>query len=697
MLVLDTPRLKNRVYLEVDALIIIPPSSMNLILSISIIACSYFGTVSCWGGDLHRLITSRALGRISDSDTLTFLLDLLGTQQSIIEASTWADSDEARDAYPGSEDLHFSHTPWHNCQPFVLDRDCPMGECIVTGIAEKVQIALDTKRNKRERGDALKFVIHLFADIHQPLHTGFAEDSGGTNIRLASTPPMSLHQMWDYGMMDGWSIPPLVGTPSTRLAKILASVKIPTIIDSYESVLELTSALATESTLSVTCNFAYQNEANKFITSGSSLSESYLTSRRSVIVDRVDLASIRLARLLQAMAKSVTGRRIGGPGGAGAAPSSPRTVPQNRFETLAIDFDPEDYLVDLSGWNSPSRSRARRVARDRFEGIDSLESTDVPATIDGVNVTDIILTKVNEQYVITCAGQVVKFPNYQPQSVIISRVKFSRNRGDRSEPFRFLVDTECWPRPTNESLLKIFLHMRRVPASEMQSLLKSVRGQTTSVALVYPDMFNYAPIDGEFVTQVSQTEPRKFRSWSRLLMGNPSLSTARLFLMIEDEKRAFTSLMSSTNTSSLAELEPQWDRQVATKISELVVLSVGNVQAVFWRKTLSNPNTQSRSVIAIPCLDPNQGSHTFLLLVDSNIGLGDMTRRIYTMIERLILKQQINPTDVPPSIYTELQDVDTVLFGKKSDRWKELKTVQSFHMVPSMVSLANSLMSWTTR
>jgi hypothetical protein len=56
---------------------------------------------------------------------------------------------------------------------------------------------------------ALKFLIHLIGDIHQPLHTGLAEDYGGNAIK-ANFPGTAfdnqwgwdLHRIWDSGFID---------------------------------------------------------------------------------------------------------------------------------------------------------------------------------------------------------------------------------------------------------------------------------------------------------------------------------------------------------------------------------------------------------------------------------------------------------------------------------------------------------------
>jgi nuclease S1 len=44
-----------------------------------------------------------------------------------------------------------------------------------------VMQATDIRLSLSDRADAIKFLLHLIADIHQPLHTGFAKDAGGVS------------------------------------------------------------------------------------------------------------------------------------------------------------------------------------------------------------------------------------------------------------------------------------------------------------------------------------------------------------------------------------------------------------------------------------------------------------------------------------------------------------------------------------
>ena len=648
-----------------------------------------------WGGEILRIITERAYARIKDMHTLIMIADLIGNREQLVTASNWADSEEARSVYPGSEDLHFSHTPWRRCQPFVIERDCGSSSgCIVTGIADMVLIVLDKHRPQKERADALKFVIHFMGDIHQPLHTGFAEDAGGVSIKLGSEPRLSLHQMWDYGLTEQWAIPSR--SPKAESKKV-DPVKAPTDITSYETVLDFATEIATESTISFTCDLAYKDESGNFIRSGSQLSQAYIDSRRSIIVDRIDAASTRLVKLLQAMAKTLRGNFVPAPTRP-PVESSPKSA--NRFATLEMDFDPEDYLVDLSGWISPnSRSKQHRQTKDRFAGLENLVSQ-TPTMINGVNVTDIILTKINEQYVITRVRKNSRDKHLGITMVSVFRVKFSRNR-IMHDPFSFLVDAKAFPFITGEEVLKIILYMRGIPENEMGSLVKSVHGNLASVEQVRTDVTRFAPIDGEFSSdQFLNLTNRDFlqsRGWDKEFTGNHlyyALITEEILRMDEEE---YWAQMNRTGAQSRAQLSLYWDYQVATKLTEIVFLRLGSIQAVFLKSTLRSGSVSLNAMVH-PCVDASGLMEHFFNLIDIEIMYGDLTDRSTELLNRIARKQPVSTQteylQIRPSLENELKDLDLIFTGKARDRWKQIKSIKGFSLIPTFTAPNHAMIMW---
>jgi hypothetical protein len=61
-----------------------------------------------------------------------------------------------------------------------------------------VQVLKSPDAPSNEKRTALRFIAHLVGDIHQPLHAGFAEDRGGSDINVRfNGRKMNLH--WALG------------------------------------------------------------------------------------------------------------------------------------------------------------------------------------------------------------------------------------------------------------------------------------------------------------------------------------------------------------------------------------------------------------------------------------------------------------------------------------------------------------------
>jgi len=156
-----------------------------------------------WGSDGHRVITKIALEVAGPAGNRFF--DSLIDEAEKDDCSLWADSPIAESRYPESSNYHFSHTPYRNCAEFDFARDCGFrgsGLCLVSGLSRFMSIVVNPYLSREERRDALKFILHLVGDIHQPLHTGFREDAGGTAINVTTSGGiLSLHETFDFDII----------------------------------------------------------------------------------------------------------------------------------------------------------------------------------------------------------------------------------------------------------------------------------------------------------------------------------------------------------------------------------------------------------------------------------------------------------------------------------------------------------------
>jgi hypothetical protein len=67
---------------------------------------------------------------------------------------------------------------------------------------ERARAVWASNADDKARLKALKYLVHLVADIHQPLHAGYRDDRGGNQFQLrAFMRGSNLHAVWDSGLL----------------------------------------------------------------------------------------------------------------------------------------------------------------------------------------------------------------------------------------------------------------------------------------------------------------------------------------------------------------------------------------------------------------------------------------------------------------------------------------------------------------
>lgn len=155
------------------------------------------GSAFAWGNQGHHIIASLAGAQLtSKARAEVDRLLALEPGETLMTISTWAD--EHRN--PGSAPWHYVNFPRDSCT-YSAERDCPGGQCVVAAIERQVAI-LSSKSPDERRLIALKYLVHLEGDVHQPLHAGYLDDKGGNTYQLqAFMRGSNLHALWDTGLI----------------------------------------------------------------------------------------------------------------------------------------------------------------------------------------------------------------------------------------------------------------------------------------------------------------------------------------------------------------------------------------------------------------------------------------------------------------------------------------------------------------
>jgi hypothetical protein len=152
-----------------------------------------------WGKTGHRVIAAIADTQLSGL-ARAHIREILGGAESLDEAATWPD--EMRSA-PG-DFWQKTATPWHyvTLNGITYDHAPPEGDAL-EALARFRHTLQDPNASLADKQLALRFVVHLVGDLHQPLHVGKCCDKGGNDVKVTwFGKPTNLHASWDSAIVD---------------------------------------------------------------------------------------------------------------------------------------------------------------------------------------------------------------------------------------------------------------------------------------------------------------------------------------------------------------------------------------------------------------------------------------------------------------------------------------------------------------
>lgn len=163
-----------------------------------------------WGPQGHEVVALVA-GRHLSAKARTEAARLLGGNAMLVHDSNWAD--EIRDQRRETGSWHYVDIPL-GARVYDRKRDCPDGDCVVAQIEKDMRVLANRGLGDGPRREALRFVIHLVADIHQPLHAVDNDDRGGNQVRVTlGRTRANLHRIWDGEVVE------VLGNDSASIAE----------------------------------------------------------------------------------------------------------------------------------------------------------------------------------------------------------------------------------------------------------------------------------------------------------------------------------------------------------------------------------------------------------------------------------------------------------------------------------------------
>ncbi|RFZ85193.1 hypothetical protein DYU05_06220 [Mucilaginibacter terrenus] len=150
-----------------------------------------------WGFKGHRAIATIAQKHLTSNTAYVVSAYLKG--EAMADVSTWAD-----------ENRDLKTAPWHYLNlPLGLKHDAfvqvvsQSNNNVYSAILKMEAILKDKNTTADAKNEAVKYLVHLVGDAHQPMHVSRKEDKGGNTIQLRfDNKGTNLHSLWDGRLID---------------------------------------------------------------------------------------------------------------------------------------------------------------------------------------------------------------------------------------------------------------------------------------------------------------------------------------------------------------------------------------------------------------------------------------------------------------------------------------------------------------
>lgn len=212
---------------------------------------------------------------------------------TLVSVAGWAD--HVRPQRPETAHYHYVEIPF-DAPAYDEKRDAPKDDFIVNAFLRMQSVVGNTEKSEHERREALKFLVHIVGDLHQPLHCIDCGDaSGNATIVELHGEKMKLHHVWDFRIVEsfGMNEKQIAGM---ILEKILATD---------------TAALATGTVADwVNESHALGRSWGYSYQPGSVISPEWLARVRPVAEVQLMRAGVRLARVLKEQLRPATRQEL---------------------------------------------------------------------------------------------------------------------------------------------------------------------------------------------------------------------------------------------------------------------------------------------------------------------------------------------------------------------------------------------------
>jgi hypothetical protein len=155
-----------------------------------------------WGPKGHRAIAQIAQNHLSPAAKLA-VKNILGTE-GLVDVSSYADEIRTDPQYKYTGVWHYVNVePGLDFDQFAKTVTTMPQDNVYKMVIKFERILKDPGKPVTERATALKYIVHLIGDLHQPMHVSNGTDKGGNDIPVKFNGyDDNLHGLWDSGLIN---------------------------------------------------------------------------------------------------------------------------------------------------------------------------------------------------------------------------------------------------------------------------------------------------------------------------------------------------------------------------------------------------------------------------------------------------------------------------------------------------------------
>lgn len=171
---------------------------------LSFMLCASWLLAGAWGQKGHDVTAYIAEQHLTPATRAA--VDSIFEGRSLVYWANWLDNASHQMDHAYTKTWHYKNIDAD--ETYENSHANPAGDA-VTAIKQQIEILSSPETNPADRVLALKILVHVMGDIHQPMHMGHAKDRGGNNVKVKYFGrDTNLHSIWDGSLVESahkWS------------------------------------------------------------------------------------------------------------------------------------------------------------------------------------------------------------------------------------------------------------------------------------------------------------------------------------------------------------------------------------------------------------------------------------------------------------------------------------------------------------